>query len=69
MQRVLLLLNPEGIGKDVVALSLLPEIVELDQLAHRPGPHLLALQFSVANPYHEFSSKKCSRPGEKKKNV
>jgi hypothetical protein len=49
MQRVLLLLNPKGIGKDVVALSLLPEIVELDQLAHRPGPHLLALQFSVAD--------------------
>jgi hypothetical protein len=50
MQRVLLLLNPKRIGKDVVALRLLPEIVELDQLAHGPGPHLLALRIQCCQP-------------------
>jgi hypothetical protein len=54
MQRVLLLLDPKGIGKDVVALRLLPEIVELDQLTHGPGSHLLALRIQccrLPNPY------------------
>ena len=36
MQGVLLFLNPEAVSEDVVALSLLPQVVELDQLTHRP---------------------------------
>ena len=36
MQGVLLFLNPEAVSEDVVALGLLPQVVELDQLTHRP---------------------------------
>ena len=36
MQGVLLLLDPEAVGEDVVPLGLLPEVVELDELADRP---------------------------------
>ena len=35
MQGVLLFLNPEAVSEDVVALGLLPQVVELDQLTHR----------------------------------
>ena len=40
MQGVLLFLNPEAVSEDVVALGLLPQVVELDQLTHRPGENI-----------------------------
>ncbi len=43
VQGVLLLLQPGGVGEDVVALSLLPQVVELHELAHGASPHLLLL--------------------------
>ena len=43
MQGVLLLLEPRPIGQDVVPLRLLPQIVELDQFAHRSRLDLLLL--------------------------
>ncbi len=43
VEGVFLLFDPEGVGKHVVSFSLLPEIVELHQLAHSASAHLLAL--------------------------
>ena len=40
---VLLLLNAEGVCEDIVSLRLLPEVIELDELPHGPGAHLLVL--------------------------
>lgn len=40
MQRVLLLLELHSVGEHVVPFGLLPQIVELDQLADGARPHL-----------------------------
>lgn len=40
VQGVLLLLEARSVGQHVVALRLLPQVVELHQFAHRPRPHL-----------------------------
>lgn len=40
VQGVLLLLEPNLASEDVVPLRLLPQVVEMDQLRHRPCPHL-----------------------------
>ena len=43
VQGILLLLNSKRVCKNIMALSLLPKIVELNQLPHRPRPDFLVL--------------------------